>query len=66
VGNELIIGMKPGLGKAGNSFNYSSIEKTFTGTIYLYVRGNTELVQKFRPVVLGVEFKEFRGGHGTT
>ena len=39
VGNELIIGMKPGLGKAGNSFNYSRFVKVIYAPVF-----NTKII----------------------
>jgi hypothetical protein len=38
---ELLISMKPGLGKAGDSIDDFSIKEKFTGIIALDKRGNT-------------------------
>jgi hypothetical protein len=58
--------MEPGLGKARDSFGYLCIEKTFTGIVVLDVRRNPELIQELWPVVGGIQFEEFREGHGAT
>jgi hypothetical protein len=51
VGHELLISMKPGLGKAWDSIDNLSIEKIFTGIITLDKRRNAEVVQKSWPVI---------------
>jgi hypothetical protein len=46
MGHELLISMKPGLGKT-----WDSIEKIFTGIITLDKGRNAEVVQKSWPVI---------------
>jgi hypothetical protein len=66
MGHELLISMKPGLGKAGDSIDNFSIEKRFTGIITLDKRRNAEVVQKFGPVIRSIHLEEFRERHRTT
>jgi hypothetical protein len=51
MGYELLISMKPGLGKAWDSIDNLRIEKIFTGIITLDKRRNAEVVQKSWPVI---------------
>jgi hypothetical protein len=51
MGHELLISMKPGLGKAWDSIDNLSIEKSFTGIITLDKGRNAEVVQKSWPVI---------------
>ena len=39
---------------------------TFTGIVVLDVRRNSEFIQELWPVVGGIQFEEFREGHGAT
>ncbi len=53
----MVIGMEPGLRKAGNSFVDLGVKKRFTGAIQLNEGRDAEIVK---------ELEEFGGGHRAT
>jgi hypothetical protein len=51
MGNKLVIGMEPGLRKAGNSFVDLGVEKRFTGAIKLNEGRYAEIIEEVRVLV---------------
>ncbi len=51
MGNKLVIGMEPGLRKAGNSFVDLGVEKRFTGAIKLNEGRYAVIVEEVRVIV---------------
>jgi hypothetical protein len=51
MGNKLVIGMEPGLRKAGNSFVDLGVEKRFTEAVQLNEGRDAEFVKEVRVIV---------------
>ena len=64
--NKLVIGMEPGLRKAGNSFVDLGVEKRFTEAVQLNEGRDAEFVKEVRVIVGCGELEEFGGGHRAT